>query len=67
MAREITDISPKIRAFLTSVRKRPGMYLNEATLEQFVVWQEGYKGALLMAKRFKARYRLWPEGFVDGF
>ncbi len=60
---EVSDLSPKIRTLLASVRKRPGMYLNEPTLEQFVVWLDGYKGALLTAKRFKACYRFLPEGF----
>lgn len=58
------DITRDERMLLSSLKRRPGMYLGKASLTAFVNWVDGYKSALMTTKLYSERVIL-PDGLHD--
>ena len=64
MAEKVLDITRDERMFLSSLKRRPGMYLGKTTLTGFAGFVHGYKAALMMTKLYSERVIL-PDGLND--
>ena len=59
------DITPDERYILSSLRRRPGMYLGTKSFAAFVAWQYGYNHALSMTKQPQEQHNLLPDGLYE--
>ncbi len=59
------DIAPAERRVLSSLKKRPGMYLGTKSFKAFVAWMHGYTHALSTAKIPPEQHNLLPDGMHE--
>ena len=59
------DISPVARRLLSSLKKRPAMYLGKKSLTRFEAWYHGYEAAILTAKLPYREHNILPDGEVS--
>ena len=62
--KKIPDITRDERMLLSSLKKRPGMYLGKTSLTGFVNWFYGYRTALKMTKLYSERIII-PDGLLE--
>ncbi len=61
------DITPEERKLLSSLRRRPGMYLGKKSLERFRHWSSGYRGALCMMSSERSLFPDYTEIDINDY